>query len=113
MGSYTDVFGVGSFLLWLLSGRTPAAKALVGQGRERSVADLVEVISPKLEQLECVVSYDASVGTETARGRGGPVWDVCVLLERACKEEKEKRVQRVEALMTDVHKWKTTYFGIT
>ena len=43
--------------------------------------------------------------------RHGAVWDVCVLLERACNEDKEKRVLRVEVLMTDLQKWKTTYTG--
>ena len=43
----------------------------------------------------------------------GVVWEVCVLLERECNEDKEKRVLRVEVLMTDVQKWKTTYFGLS
>ena len=36
VGSFTDVYGVGGSLLWLLSGgRTPAAQALVGDDRAR------------------------------------------------------------------------------
>jgi hypothetical protein len=77
IGNYTDVFGVGATLLWILTSRTPAAKALVGQGRTRSVDDLMEIVAPKLEPI--AVGAGGGEGAEVVR-------DLCAIIAKACRE---------------------------
>ena len=78
IGNYTDVFGVGATLLWILTSRTPAAKALVGQGRTRSVDDLMEIVAPKLEPI--------AVGAGGGEGGSEVVRDLCAIIAKACRE---------------------------
>ena len=77
-GNYTDVFGVGATLLWILTSRTPAAKALVGEGRTRSVEHLMEIVAPKLEPVAACAG-GGNGGSEVVR-------DVCAIIAKACRE---------------------------
>ena len=73
-----------------------SAFASTGQGRSRSVHDLIEIVAPKLSPL---CSMDGEEGSKVVR-------DVCVLIEQACKEERGARYQTVGDLLAGVLAWR-------
>mmetsp|Transcript_19515 Transcript_19515/g.30536 ORF Transcript_19515/g.30536 Transcript_19515/m.30536 type:complete len:106 (+) Transcript_19515:692-1009(+) len=84
IGNFTDVYGVGACLLWILSGRTPASQTFFADGK-RSRSQISECLALGLKDLD---TTGLSIG-----------------LEAALAEDFRKRTQTVDELLRVVESW--------